>query len=90
MSVENVLSVRQLVFSDPDRDIREMCSYLAGCLAQARNGDLSPVDGDEIVGALAVYNGGHLYPPKDKWWDIWRGNIDAYKRSLEQAKEMLD
>jgi hypothetical protein len=89
LTVENVLAVREYVFEHPDEDIRHMCSKLAGCYQQAQNGDLSPVDGDANLGALAIYNGGHLYPADDPWWQRWSSNIASYKVALERAKEML-
>ena len=62
-SVPNVLAVRRQVFEHPEADLREMATFLKGTLAQARRGDLSPCGGDELLGALIVYNAGHLPAP---------------------------
>jgi hypothetical protein len=85
-SVDNVLAVRAGVFADPAGDLAHMAKMLAECLDQARSGDLSPVQGDELLGALAVYNGGHLYPPDDPWWQTWAGNIASYRTMLTRLR----
>ena len=86
-SVDNVLAVRAGVFADPAGDLNNMAKMLAECLHQARAGDLSPVGGDELLGALAVYNGGHLYPPDSSWWQDWAGNIASYRKMLTRLRE---
>lgn len=89
-SIENCLAVREGVFGDPEGNLRAMAQQLAGCLGTAQAGDLSPVGGDPLLGALVVYNAGHLPPAVSPWWDKWAGNVGSYGRAMAQAREMLE
>jgi hypothetical protein len=88
-SIPNVLAVRRQVFEHPEEDVREMATFLKGTLAQARRGDLSPCGGDELLGALIVYNAGHLPAPDSSWWEERQGNVANYRRALERARHIL-
>jgi hypothetical protein len=88
-SVPNVLAVRRQVFEDPETDLREMAALLSSTLGRARRGDLSPCGGDEILGALIVYNAGHLPAPDAPWWDEHPVNLANYRRALERARLLL-
>ncbi len=87
--VNNVLAVRQHVFDNPDNDLLEAANKLAGNLAAARAADLSQCDGDELLGALIIYNAGHMHPPGDPWWVDWRGNVNNYRTNLARARSMV-
>jgi hypothetical protein len=87
--VNNVLAVRQQVFDNPDNDLVEAAQKLAGNLASARAVDLSQCDGDELLGALVIYNAGHMHPPGDPWWIEWRGNVENYRANLAKARSMI-
>lgn len=88
-SVDNCLAVRAGVFADPDRNLVEMANQLAGCMATAQAGDLSPVGGDPLLGALIVYNAGHLPAADSPWWGQWAGNVANYKAALDRAAGMV-
>jgi len=85
-SVENVLAVRDGVFADPAGNLVDMCRRLAGCLARARACDLEPVAGDELLGALVVYNSGAWHAADDAWWTSWAGNVRAYASMLQRIR----
>lgn len=88
-TVENVLQVRDYVFAHPEEDLRRMAEMLAGNLARARAGNLAPCDGDELLGALIVYNSGRLPLPQDPWWQTWSENVANYRRALARARKLL-
>jgi len=88
-SVDNVLAVREFVFSHPDRDLRESASFLAPRLQAARAGDLRPCGGDELLGALVAYSCGH-YPPRDEpYWTARAATITRYRDALGRAQSLL-
>ncbi len=82
MDLENVLAVREAVFADPARDLREMALKLQDCL------DLAG-PGDRLLDALVVYNAGHLPGLGDPWWTRWAGNVEGYRAALARARELL-
>jgi hypothetical protein len=88
-SVPNILAVRRHVFEHPEEDLREMAALLQSTLARARRGDLSRCEGDELLGALIVYNAGHLPAPDASWWDEHPVNFANYRRALERARLLL-
>lgn len=88
-SVENVLRVRQYVFEHPKEDLQHMARWLASTLATARRSDLRLVDGDELLGALLVYNAGHFPRTGESYWQTHAGNVENYKRALRLAKDLL-
>ena len=88
-TVDNVLSVRDYVFDHPEEDLRRMAEMLEGNLATARRGNLAPCDGDELLGALIVYNSGRLAPPEDPWWQVWSENVANYRGALARARKLL-
>lgn len=87
--VENVLRVRQHVFDHPEEDLLHMARMLANCLARARREDISLVGGDELLGALVIYNAGH-FPPRDRpYWQTHGQNVERYRRALGDARNKL-
>ena len=86
--VDNVLSVRQHVFDHPEEDLQQMALWLAGTLRQARTRDLTLVGGDELLGALVIYNAGHFPAPDEPYWHTHAGNVANYRRALQRAREI--
>jgi hypothetical protein len=89
-ALENVLKVRQYVFEHPEEDLQQMSSWLARTLAEARKHDLSKLGGDELLGALVVYNAGHFPKPDEDYWQSHAGNVVNYRRALQRARELLN
>ncbi len=87
--IENILAVRQEVFADSARALRDMCQRLEAYLRRAAHSNLSRVGGDRQLGALVIYNAGSLRPPDDPWWAAWSGNVAAYRKRLQEARELL-
>ncbi len=87
-TLANCLAVREGVFADPQRDVVHMADTLAGCLAVARQSDLTPVGGDELLGALVVYNAGHMPRPDSVWWHDWAGNVANYRAAMAWAADV--
>ncbi len=85
---ENIEAVRQAVFADPQCDLSEMATRLAGCLETARQSNLEKIGGDELLGALIVYNAGH-WPTEGWWWSRWGSNVDSYEVGLAEATRRL-
>jgi hypothetical protein len=88
-TVDNVLDVRQYVFDHTDEDIRQAALFLVDKLAMARQGDLSPVGGDVLLGALAAYNAGHLPHPDEAYWQQRASTVNRYKEKLAVARQLL-
>lgn len=88
-SPENIAAVREGVFADPQWNLDDMCKRLASDLQRVQNVDLGPVAGDQLLGALVVYNSGSWHSANDAWWGAWSGNVRNYQRALTQAREML-
>ncbi|HEX8967637.1 MAG TPA: hypothetical protein VF937_07150 [Chloroflexota bacterium] len=88
-SVDNVLAVRQQVFDNPDQDLMQLAAYLGPALTRARDADLSPCGGDELLGALIIYNSGSMHPPGDPWWTTWQQNVRNYTDNLVQARAIV-
>lgn len=86
---DNCLSVREGVFADPARDLQEMCTKLATCLATAQAANLGPVGGDPLLGACVVYNAGHYPTADDSWWSTWSANAASYRAALDRAAGMI-
>lgn len=79
-SVTNILQVRQGVFNDPDRDIREAADHLAGAFEH------STCDGTPLS-ALVVYNAGSDRRHSEVWMRRWAGNVAAYEWALAWAEQ---
>jgi hypothetical protein len=88
-SIDNVLDVRQYVFEHPERDLREAALFLVPGLAAAREGDLMPCDGDDLLGALVAYNCGHYPAPDEEYWQERTGAVRRYREGLVQARALL-
>jgi hypothetical protein len=87
-TVANCLAVRQAVFDDPARDLKEMALMLASCLKTARQHDLAPVAGDEALGACVVYNAGH-WPVDAAEWQARAAHAVRYRESLTKATALI-
>lgn len=76
----SVLAVRQYVFLHTHEDLPQAALFARRQLAN--QGDLPPVGGDKLLGALACYNAGHLPSPDDSYWEQRAGTVNRYTRSL--------
>jgi cell wall-associated NlpC family hydrolase len=85
----NIAAVRDSVFADPQGNLNDMCIRLASCLQRVQGVDLSPVNGDPLIGALVVYNAGSWKPAGDPWWNAWAGNVRNYQAAQVKARGML-
>lgn len=89
-TVDNCLAVRSAVLADPERDLVEMSWKLRGCLEVVLEEDLRWVGGDPLLGALVVYNAGHLPGLEEDWWRRYASHVASYRISLDRAREMLE
>jgi hypothetical protein len=89
MTLENILHVREYVFSHVEQDVREAAASLSDKLKQARAGDLSPVGGDELLGACAAYNCGRFPSPEETYWTQRAAEVARYRDKLKIARTIL-
>ena len=87
-TVENVLTVMQAVFSDPEKDVAVAASRLAACLAQAQMRGYADEEGD-ILEALYIYNWGHTPTKRERKTLTFIANREGYVAALERAREVL-
>lgn len=87
-TVDNCLEVRRQVFNDPVTNLRDMCKRLEARLRQARSANLLHVGGDVLLMACVIYNRGHV-PVDNTEWTAIKSRVDHYRRSLQQARDML-
>lgn len=85
----NVLAVRDAVLNDPERDIREMCAWLADDYRRAGAADLTPIGGDRELGACIIYNAGHWPGPTDTYWVTHGANVQNYRNAFVKADALL-
>ena len=91
-TVDNCLTVRAAVFADPDEDLRALAQRLATHWATAQSlaaNDRLPAElgGSSHLGALVIYNAGHLPESGSPWWTTWAGNVASYRAALNRACE---
>lgn len=93
-TVDNCLLVRAQTFADPPGNLVDMANRLASYLRTASTKDLTPVDGNPLLGACAIYNHGH-WPSNDdpvklaKEWRDLKPNLDNYRKGLSDAATIL-
>ena len=85
-TVDNVLAVRAHVFANTDEDVLEAAKFLTSTLQQARAGNLSSVQGDELLGACVAYNAGHYPTPTESYWQERASTVARYRDKLAIAR----
>lgn len=78
-ALENVLAVRQQVFTNPEEDIQAAASRLA----EAKNRSLD----DTYLGAMVVYNAGSDRRDDSEWMSKYGANVRAYATYIAWAEE---
>jgi len=88
-TVKNVMAVRQAVFDDPEKDLRQMALHLDWCRTQTEKRPLDRVNGDRELGALVCYNAGHYPSLHSNWWTTYGAHVSRYQAALDQARTEL-
>lgn len=83
-SIDNVLRVRDGVFSDHYADILNMATRLRTCRSVAVIAGAEP-----IFGALIVYNAGHYPDAGSSWWQRYAGNVANIRSAILMATEWI-
>jgi hypothetical protein len=78
-SLNNVLAVRDYVFSHPEEDIMAAARRFSHGIQQSLDGT--------ALGGLIVYNSGADRRNDPVWMKQWAGNVASYQRALEEAEQ---
>jgi hypothetical protein len=90
-TVDEALSVRTMLFSDPVAAIDDMTARMQQQLLRATNegaAHLWRTGGDPYLAALLFYNSG-TYWMNDAYWTKYAGNVANYKGAIRRAKELV-
>lgn len=79
---QNIDTVRDYVFSHPDRDLDEAAIKLSMCI------DYYSLDGS-VLGGMVAYNAGSDRRDDPEWMAKWGNNVVSYQWALQDAEGMI-
>lgn len=90
-TLDNVLAVRQYVFTHPDIDLVEMARNLAWRrdAIVAGDRDLSRVNGDVDLATAISYNRGSYPANGHSYWTVYAGNVARFEASFAAVDSKL-